>query len=111
MWECVLGVMVNPGEEHKVESFREEHPEYKEVRLESTHYVGTHIPYLNFVSFSTLQFKVPQFLKKVEQEGHPLFPGSMEIYHFLGERGNTIELVNPLKHHEQFQLFEREHHE
>ena len=76
VWKCVLGMLVNPGEESKVRGFMEAHPEYKEVRLESTRYVGTQLPFINFLSFYVLWKKIPAFMSLVQKEDHPLFPGS-----------------------------------
>lgn len=67
------------------------------VHLSSTRYVGCSLTYLNSLSFLLNRRKISEFMEILRKEDIELFPGLIELYHFLPLFGKTVELINPLE--------------
>jgi hypothetical protein len=59
--------------------------------------VGCSLTYLNFLSFLLNRRKISEFMEILRKEDIELFPGLIELYHFLPLFGKTVELINPLE--------------
>jgi hypothetical protein len=59
--------------------------------------VGCSLTYLNSLSFLLNRKKISEFMEILRKEDIELFPGLIELYHFLPLFGKTVELINPLE--------------
>lgn len=106
IWECELGFQVNEGEKGKVADFLAAYPHYRENKLKTTRYVGSMLPYLNFLSFILNIRKITKFFQLVKEDKVEPFRGLIERYHFLPFIGKQVELVNPIDHLDQWDLLD-----
>lgn len=66
--------------------------------------MGCTLTYLNFISFFVNRSKINDFMGLLRKDNVELFPGLIELYHFLPFFGKTVELVNPLENVEEWMI-------
>lgn len=66
--------------------------------------MGCTLTYLNFISFFVNRSKINDFMELLRKDNVELFPGLIELYHFLPFFGKTVELVNPLENVEEWMI-------
>lgn len=102
-----IGLIVNPGEMSKVETFLNNYPSYRSTLLPSTRCLSVHFPFVNKLSFILLVSKVyPKLAKYIEEKKLENTPLIMEIYHFLSEYDKYVQVLAPLENADNFLIWE-----
>ena len=84
----VIGLMVNPGEEQKIEAFLKQYPQYERKHLKATRSYSTELPFVNSLSFIVMVYtiypKMKKFIEDISDDKTILNPakGFMEVYNF-----------------------------